>query len=161
LSEKQLSSYESNLLANIEKHGCSVTSVFDPEGKDPKFSYSIGIAKTTSAPELIVVGLNSDISLWLVNEYNRRVRDGEVFAAGISHAGFLDGHDVQFVDVAETHRKHYMTSACWLHGGPGFDALQLVWPDASGYWPWDEEAAESYRLGQPILSVADDAPATP
>ena len=39
--------YERNILQHIEEHGCSVTSVFDPDGKEPPFSYSIGIARSS------------------------------------------------------------------------------------------------------------------
>lgn len=149
-----MNAYEMNLLSHIEKYGCSVTSVFDPEGHRPPFTYSIGIAKSAAAPELIVVGLESEISLWLVNEYNRRVRAGDAFVPGHSYRGFLEGHDVQFVEVAQEHREGYMLSACWLHGGTEFEALQMVWPSTSGVWPWDHEAPDSLRQKQPLLSKA-------
>ena len=51
--------YERNILRHIEEHGCSVTSVFDPDANEPPFSYSIGIARSSGAPEIIVVGLGS------------------------------------------------------------------------------------------------------
>jgi hypothetical protein len=155
-----MNEYESNLLAHIEKHGCSVTSVFDPDGSDPPFSYSIGIAKSVGAPELIVVGLNSKLGHWLVNEYNRRVRSGERFSQGVLYLGFLDGFAVQFGPVARSHRQEYMRSATWLHSGPDFEALQLIWPSTSGAWPWDSEADDWLRNNQPLLAVeaSSDAP---
>ncbi|MBL8309211.1 MAG: DUF4262 domain-containing protein [Burkholderiales bacterium] len=69
--------YERDILRNIDEYGCSVTSVFDPDGIEPRFSYSIGISKSCGAPELIVLGLNSEIGHWLVNEYRRRVGKGK------------------------------------------------------------------------------------
>jgi len=60
--------YERNILKNIEEHGCSVTSVVDPDEKEPSFTYSIGIAKSSGAPEVIVFGLNTKLSGWMVNE---------------------------------------------------------------------------------------------
>ena len=71
--------YERNILQHIEDHGCSVTSVFDPDGKEPPFSYSIGIARSSGAPEIIVVGLNAKLAHWMVNEYSRRCQAGERF----------------------------------------------------------------------------------
>lgn len=144
--------YEKTLLANIEAYGCSVTSVFDPEGEDPPFSYSIGIWKSAAAPELIIVGLEVELGHRVVNEYNRRVREGEAFVPGVRYPGFLGGFDVEFGPVAEMHRKGYMRSACWLHGGAGFEALQLLWPNMSGIWPWDKEASDWLRCRQPLLS---------
>ncbi|MEL1263950.1 DUF4262 domain-containing protein [Pseudoxanthomonas putridarboris] len=144
--------YERNIHKHIETHGCSVTSVFDPDGNEPPFSYSIGIAKTAMAPELIVVGLKPEISHWLVNEYNRRVRAGESFVPGVLYLGFLEGFAVQFGPVAREHKGEYMRSATWLHQGPNFEALQLIWPSTTGIWPWDPEASDWFRANQPLLA---------
>jgi len=144
--------YEQNILQHIEKHGCSVTSVFDPEELLPPFSYSIGIAQSCGAPELIIIGLGSKLSHRMVNEYNRRVQSGERFLPGVNYLGFLEGFAVQFGPVTREHREEYMRSACWLHDGSEFDALQLIWPNTSGIWPWDAEASEWLRTNQPLLS---------
>ncbi|MBD7987445.1 DUF4262 domain-containing protein [Luteimonas sp. Sa2BVA3] len=144
--------YERNIHSHIEEHGCSVTSVFDAKGDEPPFAYSIGIAKTAMAPELIVVGLKREIGHWLVNEYNRRVKAGERFVPGVLYLGFLEGFAVQFGPVAREHREEYMRSATWLHGGPDFEALQLIWPSTAGVWPWDQHASEWFRANQPLLT---------
>lgn len=147
--------YEQNILLHIEQYGCSVTSVFDPEESTPPFSYSIGIARSSAAPELIVVGLGARLAHRLINEYKHRVRAGERFVPGVSYGGFLDGFAVQFGSVAQAHRAEYMRSACWLHGGPDFEALQLIWPNTSAIWPWDATASAWIRANQPLL--AEDA----
>ncbi|MBK8115773.1 MAG: DUF4262 domain-containing protein [Candidatus Accumulibacter sp.] len=144
--------YERNILQHIEEYGCSVTSVFDPQKVEPPFSYSIGIARSSGAPELIIIGLSSKLSHWMVNEYNRRIRSGEQFLPGVLYLGFLEGFAVQFGPVAREHRAEYMRSACWLHGGSEFDALQLIWPSTSGVWPWDAEASDWLRANQPLLA---------
>lgn len=144
--------YERNILRHIEEHGCSVTSVFDPEESEPPFTYSIGIAKSSGAPELIIVGLDSKISHWMVNEYSRRCQAGERFQSGVLYLGFLEGFAVQFGAVTRAHRAKYMRSACWLHGGPEFEAVQLIWPDTAGVWPWDSEATDWLRANQPLLA---------
>lgn len=143
--------YERNILRNIEEHGCSVTSVFDPDGKQPPFSYSIGITRSCGAPELIVMGLNASLGKWLVNEYRRRVGAGEAFVPGVLYLGFLEGFAVRFAPVPADAREEYMCSTCWLYGGPQFEALQLVWPGTDGFWPWQPEAGDWMRLNQPVL----------
>ncbi|MFC4728957.1 DUF4262 domain-containing protein [Coralloluteibacterium thermophilus] len=155
-----MNDYERNILAHIDEYGCSVTSVFDPDGEGPPFSYSIGIVRSAGAPELIVVGLGSKISHWLVNEYNRRVQAGDRFSQGVPYSGFLEGFAVQFGPVDRHHRKEYMRSAHWLHGGTDFEALQLIWPSTSGVWPWDPEADDAFRRSQPLLAgvASGDAP---
>ena len=144
--------YVRNILQHIEDHGCSVTSVFDKDEKEPPFSYSIGIAKSSGAPEIIVIGLSSKLSHWMVNEYTRRCQAGERFEPGVLYLGFLEGFTVQFGPVAREHRAEYMRSACWLHSGPDFEAVQLIWPTTSGVWPWESGASEWFRSNQPLLS---------
>lgn len=148
--------YEKNIHKNIAEYGCSITSVFDPEEREPPFSYSIGIARTTSAPEVIVVGLKPELSHWLVNEYNRRAKAGQALVPGVLYLGFLEGFAVRFGPVARAHRKTYMRSACWLHEGSDFEALQLIWPDTAGIWPWDPQADEGFRALQPLLAREAD-----
>lgn len=147
--------YERNVLANIEKYGCNVTSVFDPDGNLPPFSYSIGITMSCGAPEVIVVGLNGQLGQSLVNEYNRRAAGGETFVFDVPYLGFLEGFPVQFGPVSRQHREAYMRSACWLHDTPDFTAVQLIWPSKLGAWPWDPDASDWLRANQPIL--AEDA----
>lgn len=144
--------YERKILDHIEQFGCSVTSVFDPDDHNPPFSYSIGIARQTNAPELIIVGLESKLAHRLINQYNHRVTAGERFMPEVLYLGFLDGFAVQFGPVARVHREDYLRSACWLHDGPDFDALQLIWPSTSGVWPWDPSASDWLRENQPLLA---------
>lgn len=147
-----MNEYEKNILDHIDKFGCSVTSVFDPDEEDPPFTYSIGITKSYGAPEIIIVGLKKDISHWIANEYKRRVSEGETFVFDIPYLGFLEGFPVRFGPVIETNKKEYMRSTCWLYQGSDFDAVQLIWPNTSGVWPWDANASEWFRSNQPLLS---------
>lgn len=148
----KMDDYERNLLKNISKFGCSVTSVFDPEAEDPPFSYSIGISQTTGAPEIIIVGLDGNVAHSLINDYHRMVAAGRRFEPHTSYDEFLEGYDVRFGPVSREHRETYMRSACWLHKGPDFKAVQMLWPNKAGLWPWDEDAPESFREWQPILA---------
>ncbi len=148
-----MNEYEKNILDHIDKHGCSVTSVFDPDEEDPPFTYSIGITESYGAPEIIIVGLKKDISHWMVNEYKRRVSEGEAFVFNVPYLGFLEGFAVCFGLVIEEHKKEYMRSTCWLYQNSDFEALQLIWPNTSGVWPWDTNASEWFRANQPLLSM--------
>ena len=39
--------------------------------------------------------------------------------------------------IARRHYRTYLGYAGWFHGGPRFPALQAVWPDAEGRFPWE------------------------
>ena len=142
-------------LADIERYGCHVIHV-GAEDDLPPFSYSVGIQRSSAAPELVVIGLKQPISHFAINEYNRRVRAGERFHSGQTASGFLEGFDVLFLTVERQHYREYFGWNRWLYHGDDFEVLQLVWPSTKGAWPWQAEAFEGFDHWQPILSALPD-----
>ena len=142
---------DQKILGDIEQFGCSVMHI-SAEGDLPPFSYSVGITMTSRAPEIVVVGLKRELAHYVVNEYNRRVREGEKFVAGNRYTGFIGGFDVLFVSVDHTHYREYFGYNLWLYKGSNFEVLQLVFPNTSGVWPWEKEADDWFRSWQPMLS---------
>lgn len=138
------------VLENIDEFGCSVMHVA-AEGELAPFCYSIGIQRTSAAPEVIVIGLKYELAHHVVNEYNRRVRAGERFEAGGRYEDFLGGFAVEAVSVQQAAYKEYFGYNLWLYKGPNFEAVQLVYPNTSGVWPWEPEADEWFQAWQPIL----------
>jgi hypothetical protein len=142
---------EEKALADIEEHGCHVIHVLEDE-EGPPFSYSVGVQKTSGAPEVIVIGLKQPIAHFVINEYNDRVRAGERFAAGTRHEGFLEGFTVQFEAVSADHFDDYLGWDKWVYAGKDFRVLQIVYPSTDGIWPWEPGASEWFRERQPLLS---------
>lgn len=143
---------EKKIVKIIEEYGCHVTTVFDPEGEDPSFSYSTGIKKTYGSPELIVVGLSADLGHSIVNNYAGRLKKGEKFEVGSFYPDFLSGFDVTFGEVSQPNKEEYMLSSCWFNH-KDFDALQIIYPTTKGNWPWEEETTESFHSIQPSLAL--------
>ena len=140
---------EIEIMGNIEKYGCHVTSVFDPKEEDPNFTYTVGINKQENRPEVIILGLRSELSSWISNEYNRRVQEGEIFTEEGFYDGFLNGFEVCFKPVAKRFKEEFMLSCNWLYKGTDYPALQLIFPTVDGIWPWEANASESFKVLQP------------
>ncbi|MBO6777748.1 MAG: DUF4262 domain-containing protein [Marinibacterium sp.] len=128
---------EEKALADIQEHGCHVLYIFDENGVEPDFTYSIGIEPTSKQPELIVTGLRIELAHWIINEYNARVRAGETFAPGERYSGFLEKADVSYKVMSKKHYDEYLGWRIWLYRGYNFRAYQLIWPTVSGLWPTD------------------------
>lgn len=139
------------ILEDIERFGCAVMHVAAEDGLPP-FSYSVGIARASSAPEVVVIGLKQPTAHFIVNEYSRRVRAGEVFRPGQRYSGFIEGFEVEVESVEEVFYEEYFGYNLWLYRGPKFEVLQLVYPNTSGVWPWQPEASQGFRSWQPILT---------
>lgn len=146
---------EAKALSDIEAYGCHVIHVFE-EADGPGFTYSVGIEKASKQPELIVTGLKSELATWIINEYNDRVRKGEIFQLDTAYSGFLNGHDVIFKLMSKDHYSEYLGWDLWLYKGQNFRALQMIWPSTGGKWPWDADAPADYtRCVPPLFDPMD------
>lgn len=142
--------YHERIHQNIEKYGCHVTHVMEDED-GPSFTYSTGIQKHTGQPEVLVSGLDKDMSHFLVNEYNYRIKDGERFAADKFYDEFLEGFQVTFKDIDQKHYDDYLCCCQWYYDGDYFRALHMIWPSMEGIWPWEKKATKEYRYFLPRL----------
>lgn len=139
------------ILADIDRFGCSVLHIA-AEDDLPPFAYSVGITKSSSAPEVVVIGLKQPLAHFVVNEYNRRVRAGISIAAGTRHEGFIEGFEVAAEKVDPSFYEEYFGYNLWINKGPLFEVIQLIYPNTSGVWPWQDEADEWFKAWQPILT---------
>ena len=71
--------------------------------------------------------------------------------------GILADRAVTFRTVARRHYPAYLGYGGWFHGGPRFPALQVVWPDAEGRFPWERWFSHALRDVQPLLSELEPA----
>ena len=157
MTTKGHNEFEANMLAKIEEHGWFCMSVFDPEGKKPEFSYSIGFSKTLDAPEFIVMGLNNELRHSMMWEVFHQIKDGAVPAEEMRWSDLLEGHECASKET--THPQlftEYATSADWFwkeQGRTGHpQVFRLVWPGAvNGLFPWDEGCSDDVIDDQSAL----------
>jgi Domain of unknown function (DUF4262) len=139
------------ILEDIEQFGCSVMHIA-AESDLPPFAFSVGISRSTGAPEVIVLGLKQPMAHFVVNEYNRRIRIGEAVVPGQRYGGFVEGFDVLATSVHTSNYDEYLGYNLWLYHGPNFHVIQLVYPSTSGVWPWEKPEGDWFRSWQPLLS---------
>lgn len=135
---------------NIEKNGCHIMHI--PANEDyPSITYSLGIEKTSKRPEVLVTGMDKDSAHFLINEYNARLKDGEIFEEGKFYADFLDDFEITFKIVDKKHYDHYFDWTQWYYDGDDFTALHFIWPDVNGAWPWSKKVNKDHRKLMPRL----------
>lgn len=152
--------YRERLLANIEQHGWQFTFVFDPDGYDANFAYTVGFPKSINAPELIVCGLPKNLMSNMLWEMYRKIENGETLRDGARWSDLLEGFECvtkravrsdlfdEWVLSSVWHWKH-----CGNDGNP--DVYQIVWPGAQdGLFPWEEGCQQSVIDAQPALWMA-------
>jgi len=115
------------------------------------YAYTIGLSQLAE-PELLVTGL----SRGRAHELLRKVAD-HVLHDRAPQPGLVvplrNGPVIQLVRV-EVPDCHLRVAADLY--GPGLRALQVVWRDDRGKWPWDT-GHRAGKGGQPVLGTRDSA----
>jgi hypothetical protein len=136
--------YLDELRASIALHGWVVQGVEDDR---LPFVHTIGLHHR-GLPELLVTGLPQDRAAHLLNDVAVAAVGGRVFEPG-SHIAVGDGPLLEIVEV--DHPDAHLNFAVAL-GGPDIRALQLVWSDDRGRWPW-AAGWNPDQLRQPVLGI--------
>lgn len=149
---------------DVHRLGWATAAGFIPPIAD--FSYSVGFWKTANTPDLIVSGMAPEHAHNLFGCALEDIINGRLVPAdGVSwrpeeavHAIFRDVHPTQL-------RKAFLVAALNYARDQGqppgqFRALQIVFPDRRGVFPWDAEFDQTYRPYQAALwePCPEDAP---
>jgi len=148
---------EQKLVSDVETHGWHVMNVMEDE-EGPGFAYSIGLTRSLGHPEILVVGLPRDTMHSLINLVGEEVRQGGAFKAGATYEQLLEGYHATFRAIPKDQYRNYLGFARWFYDGDDFPALQLIYPDREGRWPWDPQASAGFRAQQPVLADEGDPP---
>lgn len=132
------------------RHGWAVQYV-ERSRSTAAFAYTVGLT-SFELPELVVTGLTAPRSANLLNGAAAHLMHadpplpGELFELD-------DAPLLEVVELAEP--AEHLRCAVELCG-PRITALQMVWCDDRGRWPWDR-GFRSGRGGQPVLGPRSPA----
>lgn len=128
----------------LEEHPWVVVGV-ERDGCRPSYSYTAGLTEF-DLPELVITGLSKDRAANVLMAAAEQMLDADAPAAGtrIRLPGRRAG---EIVRVAQP--SVHLEVAAELFG-ERLAALQLVYADVRGRWPWDKNFRNG-RAGQPVL----------
>lgn len=141
---------EAKILSDVETYGWHMITVAeDREG--PGFTYSIGLFKSYGHPEVIVQGLPIEVMQRIVDAIAALVKGGATFHDGDETTDVLENCACTFRAVRPERYREHFGCAMWFYKETGFPALQCVWPDNQGRYPWNQRCQEGIRKLQPAL----------
>ena len=133
---------------NIRMNGFGIVYSF---AELPSFAYSAGIEESWHHPELIVFGLDYDLSTLLITEATNFIRGGASFTDQNSHCR-IGGINVRFLEVPTNGARQYLCETAAYYGEKKFRVLQMLWSDEQGRFPSDPQCSDEVKRIQPILS---------
>lgn len=144
------------ILDNIEKYGCHL-ALLEPDNYLPGFVYSIGLFKKFGHPEIICFGLKTEVMSAVLNHACDLIKNGETLTTKKLYSGFLEGYEIQFLQVDKDYYQNYVGYAGWFYDSSfDFPLLQLVWPDKQHKFPWDKDFNPDWKFKQPLLDRNTD-----
>ena len=117
----------------------------------PSFAYTVGLWKNFNHPELIAFGLTTKTLHSILNIGGELVKSGHTLKIGCDYDDFFDNGRAQLVPVDPRNLKDYFGYAIWFNQTSDFPALQLLWTDRNGNYPWDKDYEEEFVYRQPML----------
>jgi hypothetical protein len=138
------------LISNIEKFGWAVLYI---EATDylPSFAYTVGLWRNYNHPELISFGLTTKTLNAILNIGGDLIKSGQNIQVDKVYDNFFDGGRAQFVIVDNRNLNDYFSNAISFNKKNNFPALQLVWTDRKGKFPWNMGFEEEFIFRQPLL----------
>jgi hypothetical protein len=153
---ESLDASDLRLIADVSQHGVHV-AVAEAEEGAPARAHTVGLFRSWDHPEVAVFGLAPEELSAALAGVVERVRRGERFDHGDVVEGIVEGRTTAFRRVVPRHCAAHLGHAVWYHGGTRFPALQAVWSDAGGLFPWDRWFARELRHLQPVLFEPEPA----
>lgn len=155
-TRKQTDEYLDRIRGLVDQYGWAIQSVFpDKTDQDPGFAYTVGLSLHGHA-ELIISGLPPATGQTILNDLAKRVRDsGQDLTTNTPMDDVIENLSVILIPVTDP--GNYVTVAdTLLHEkvrGASAAAVQMVWPDQHGRFPWETDCTTT-AAHQKILGPA-------
>jgi hypothetical protein len=124
------------LRETVRRNGWAVQAVCG-EGTEPPFAYTVGLFGL-GHPELLIYGMSPESAAGVLNELGERVRQQRRVVPGELLTFERWPHRLHAFPVPNA--AEVLFAANRFYGRPADDpvpALQLVWDDRSGHFPWE------------------------
>ncbi|UXE68871.1 MAG: DUF4262 domain-containing protein [Chryseotalea sp. WA131a] len=138
------------IISDIEKYGLSVI-VIEATDYLPSFAYSVGLWRKYKHPEIISFGLTVETLHAAINNAADLVKDGQIIESGKNYGDIFTNIKTEFINVDKRNLRDYFGYAIDLYKTIEFPALQLVWTDRKGKFPWESDFEEEFTYKQPLL----------
>ena len=141
-------------LGLIDTFGYSVIAVFpDDETGFPGFAYTVGLT-AKGLPELIMTGLHHSQSQPLLRLAAEQQLEEGPFVIGNRYDRLIEGMDCAVTAVSEENQENLLRMAyAVMPPGKTLRALQVVWPDSQGRFPWEPGFEERFAQIQRLLGA--------
>ena len=130
---------DERLLHDVREHGWHVVGIPDDD-EGPGFVFTVGVYLRTLQPEILMMGVPIEPAHRVLNAIAEHLMGGGVLVPEQRYTGFVDGREVVFRTIHESHFYEYLGCANWFYRptDSSFPAVQCIWPDLHGRFPHED-----------------------
>ena len=158
-TEMPLDDSDRQVLRDIEAHGWHGVLIEDDEPST--YVFSVGVLHTLDHPEFVMFGLDAKLMHQVIWGAYRFVQGGRRFETEGLYEDLLEWYAVAIRTVHLSWHAHYLGYAQWHRRYVGktgsLRAVQIVWPDKAGLFPWEPGCHPSVIALQPRLDLLNPA----
>jgi hypothetical protein len=143
---------EQKIIDDVNNFGWHV-GLFEATQTEASFGYTIGLWKTFRHPEIISFGLSTSTLHAILNNAAEKIKSGEKIIVDQPDFDIFSTVPAQFLTVDSENIPLYFGYCMWYNEYKDFPALQLVWTDREGKFPWQVSFAKEFVNRQPILNT--------
>lgn len=140
---------------NIETHGWHASYIF-PDENNPGFLYTVGLTKTYDHPEIIVFGVDKKQAYMFIAPYIQElIQKKQKIPLNTPDETFFS-MPFYFAEVFEEQKEMRLrlAEAYYSEKKMHYSAIQLLWCDTKGKFPFHKEFEEKFKAAQPLISKA-------
>jgi hypothetical protein len=143
---------DAKLIHDVVDHGCHIIGILEDEA-GPRYSFSVGLYCNYRHPEVLLFDMEHEAAKVLINGLCQEIQSGQRYEDEKKYHDILDGFPVVFRIIRAEFYRDYLGYARWFYKSiqGNFPALQLIWPDKAGKFPWERGFDERFRSRQPSL----------
>jgi len=138
----------------IDEHGWAVHAVEGTSQGRPQFAHTVGFQDAFDHPEVVVYGLPERLSGRILNGLGELIRQGNAPRVETRTPDVISNYDVVFIPVTDPAADDDLIILGAMWEGRQNRAVQLVWPDSDGHFPWNPECDPATAQNQPVRGSA-------
>jgi hypothetical protein len=139
----------------IATDGCVVVKVLGSENPPlPEWAYTVGLGHSYGHPEVLMIGLHHELTQTLLHNIAYRIRNkGLSFRHGTATSDVIVGYECFFQRIDPANYGEWFAANSWFYGHDRFEAVQMLWPNGDGVYPWQNSANPHFKWLQPVLTA--------
>ncbi|MFE3449749.1 DUF4262 domain-containing protein [Nonomuraea sp. NPDC059194] len=148
-----LDDFDRRTIGLVQEHGW-VAQAVAADDSGPGWAYTVGLWHTLRSPEIAIFGIDDLATMQhCLNGLGDAIREGRTLVVDQERDDVIEGLPVTIKAVHRSWHEPLFGQALYFYQHSPVPFMEVVWPDRSGLFPWQDGCAAGVRDRQPQLWI--------